>query len=605
MKRSFKQSILSIITLIMVTLSLTQAMPVSAAKQSNPSALTQYINTDGTINLNSGYSGPIDIHNYTVSIDPKRGPIFRPLTASGIWTPLGGGLNNIVHAIAISGTDVIVGGEFTDAGGDGNADYLAKWNGTSWSALGSTSLTNIVLSIATSGTDIYVGGSFTGAGGIANADYIAKWNGTVWSALGSTPLTGSVHAIAVSGTDVYVGGWFLGAGANATYIAKWNGTIWSALGTDLNNGVNAIAISGTNIYVGGAFTNAGGIGSADYIAQWNGTSWSSLGSTPLNNYVYAIATSGANVYAGGTFTNAGGIATGDYLAKWDGTNWSGIGSGLNSTVNSIAISGANIYAGGWFSDAGGLTRADFIAQWNGTGWYPVATSALNTVVNAIAIKNGNVYAGGEFTSAGGNTSANYITIAAPAVTISFPSNDVQDGWVLEKSENSKIGSKVDSTSSTFRIGDDAARKQYRGILSFTTGASIPDNANIISVILKVKKQSSVGGGDPSVILKGFLADIQNGIFGSSGLQTTDFQAAPSRTIDPGKTTAISAVYSLNLTNGRASINIFDTSNGLTQIRLRFGADDNNDSIANYLNLYSGNTTVAEDRPQLVITYTVP
>ena len=39
--------------------------------------------------------------------------------------------------------------------------------------------------------------------------------------------------------------------------------------------------------------------------------------------------------------------------------------------------------------------------------------------------------------------------------------------------------------------------------------------------------------------------------------------------------------------------------------LRFKLDDNNNAIANYLSLYSGNATLAADRPQLVITYIVP
>jgi hypothetical protein len=47
-----------------------------------------------------------------------------------------------------------------------------------------------------------------------------------------------------------------------------------------------------------------------------------------------------------------------------------------------------------------------------------------------------------------------------------------------------------------------------------------------------------------------------------------------------------------------------TNGGLTQIRLRFKLDDNNNALANYLSLYSGNA-LAANRPQLVITYYVP
>ena len=54
----------------------------------------------------------------------------------------------------------------------------------------------------------------------------------------------------------------------------------------------------------------------------------------------------------------------------------------------------------------------------------------------------------------------------------------------------------------------------------------------------------------------------------------------------------------NGSHGRA------TGSGLTQIRLRFKLDDNNDAINNYLSLYSGNAPLAY-RPQLVIEYYVP
>ena len=98
-------------------------------------------------------------------------------------------------------------GGFSDAGGDPNADCVAKWDGTSWSALGTSSLDGDVYAIAINGTDVYVGGGFTTAGGDPNADYIAKWNGVSWSALGATPLNSSnVEAITISGADVYVGG---------------------------------------------------------------------------------------------------------------------------------------------------------------------------------------------------------------------------------------------------------------------------------------------------------------------------------------------------------------------------------------------------------------
>jgi hypothetical protein len=61
------------------------------------------------------------------------------------------------------------------------------------------------------------------------------------------------------------------------------------------------------------------------------------------------------------------------------------------------------------------------------------------------------------------------------------------------------------------------------------------------------------------------------------------------------------IYSIDLSAGNTKINKFATGSGLTQIRLRFKLDDNNNTVANYLSLYSGNAAV-ENQPRLIITY---
>jgi len=44
--------------------------------------------------------------------------------------------------------------------------------------------------------------------------------------------------------------------------------------------------------------------------------------------------------------------------------------------------------------------------------------------------------------------------------------------------------------------------------------------------------------------------------------------------------------------------------GITQIRLRFQKDDNDDAGADYLKIYSGDAP-AVSRPQLIVEYYVP
>ena len=67
-----------------------------------------------------------------------------------------------VTALAVSGSTLYAGGDFTMAGGSA-ANNIAQWNGSSWSALGS-GMNNYVSALAVSGSTLYAGGDFTTAG---------------------------------------------------------------------------------------------------------------------------------------------------------------------------------------------------------------------------------------------------------------------------------------------------------------------------------------------------------------------------------------------------------------------------------------------------------
>jgi predicted outer membrane repeat protein len=193
-------------------------------------------------------------------------------------------------------------------------------------------------------------------------------------------------------------------------------------------------------------------------------------------------------------------------------------------------------------------------------------------------------------------------------SLAFISTGSKDGWVLESSKTSKVGGSISASSTNLRIGDDAAKKQYRSILSFSTGASLPDTAIITKVTLKIRKQSIVGGGNPITAFQGFMVDIRRGYFGTStSLQSSDFQAVLGTTgkaYGPFKPSLVGGWYSIILTSGKNYINKVSSYSGLTQIRLRFKLDDNNNTTANYLSLYSGNAGTSY-RPQLIIEYYIP
>jgi hypothetical protein len=298
---------------------------------------------------------------YPVRIDPTF--------SDANWSSMGGipGADGLVYAAVVDDSgNLYIGGTFNVAG-EVIASCVAKWDGSSWSALGSglSGGGNYprVTALAVSGGDLYAGGSFTTAGGNA-ANNIAKWDGSSWSALGSGTSGGvawepGVSALAVSGSDVYAGGSFTTAGGQgASNIAKWDGSSWSALGSGISGDVYALAVLGGDLYAGGYFTTAGGNAAAN-IAKWDGSSWSALGWGMSGGYydwrpwVTALAVSGSDLYAGGSFKTAGGSEA-NYIAKWDGSSLRALGSGITGDdgwytpvhVAAIAVSGSDLYAGG-------------------------------------------------------------------------------------------------------------------------------------------------------------------------------------------------------------------------------------------------------------------
>jgi hypothetical protein len=168
------------------------------------------------------------------------------------------------------------------------ANYIAKWNGSSWSpweaeAAGWGRVSALAVHDDGGGPALYAAGGFETAGD-AVANGIARWNGSSWSPLGSG--VGYVYALATfddgRGPALYAGGGFQIAGGVTVYgIVKWDGSSWSPLGTGIGGSVFALVVyddgGGPALYAGGSFQTAGGA-PASNIARWDGSSWAPLGS---------------------------------------------------------------------------------------------------------------------------------------------------------------------------------------------------------------------------------------------------------------------------------------------------------------------------------------
>jgi hypothetical protein len=310
------------------------------------------------------------------------------------WAVFGGSLNSTVLAVTQYNSETYVGGSFTIP------STLAKWNGTSWAAVGAgLNGATYVYALTAYNNALYVGGNFTSAGSAgANSGYLAKWDGSNWTTVGNGA-NQVVKCFTTVGSVLYVGGKFTavnntgGQVSGSGCIAKWDGTTWTAVGSGITGSgaeVDAIASMGTDVYVGGKFTTAGST-TVTNIAKWDGSAWSAVGN-PGGTIVYSLASFNGSLYAGGDFG----------VKKWTGSSWVALGTGLtgaNISVLAMINYNGGLTIGGYFQGAGAVSGTANIARWNSTTWFAF-NSTMNGDADAFYVNPAapaTLYAGGTFT----------------------------------------------------------------------------------------------------------------------------------------------------------------------------------------------------------------
>lgn len=331
------------------------------------------------------------------------------------WNPnLSGRVGPSVLALAVAPSGPIyAGGDFNIVGGQTRSNLacldLTTGQPTAWNP----GANNVVRALATSGSVIYAGGDFTNAGG-QTRNYVAAFdtlNGqaSAWNPIASAP----VYALAYGGSFIHVGGAFTNIGGqNRNYIAALSPAFGSAvLGWNPNaNGlVESLAEAGGTLFVSGSFTNIGGQNRNRLAALFtdpnNGAArpWN----PNANNDPVALAlgppSSGVStLYVGGYFTSVGGQSR-SRIAAIDTATASALAWDPNPSVSAnfpsvltLATAGTTVYAGGSFTMIGGQSRSNLAALDATSG----SATAWNVNVlgepEALCIAPGLVCVGGDF-----------------------------------------------------------------------------------------------------------------------------------------------------------------------------------------------------------------
>ncbi|WP_156176289.1 T9SS type A sorting domain-containing protein [Hymenobacter terrenus] len=379
------------------------------------------------------------------------------------------------------------GGTVLTSAGDFDA-FVAKWspvtNSFVWAQRAGGTGGDLATAVAVSGTNVYVAGNFRAStfsgtaidfGGVPLAGpgdgFVARLTdaGTLtWASRGAGEA--SINALAVNGTSLYVAGEFRGtttfgttaltsAGEIDVFVAKLTDTGTSAsytwaqrAGGNFIDQTSALAVNGTDVYVGGFFqlpaTFGGGALTGTpggFMAKLTdaGASGTFVWTQPSGRRVAAVAVSGTSVYAVGDFDPGTAVfgattlsASGSFLTKLTDAgagssyNWalSTGGAGGGVIPQALAVRGTTLYMAGRFfggAAAFGTTslstagKSDiFVAKLTDTGaganftWAQRAGGVNDDQAIALALTNTNVFVAGEFQGPSADFSGTSLTSAA-------------------------------------------------------------------------------------------------------------------------------------------------------------------------------------------------
>lgn len=355
------------------------------------------------------------------------------------WQSLGARTNGPIHSAVAQGGDLVIGGDFTVAGGCA-ANRIIRFDGTQWHAVG-LGLDDRVTVLGTYGTRLIAAGDFQVAGSVF-AQRIAAWDGADWA-----PLAGGLGAGATTmaeyGGKLVVAGAFHAAGTViVNHIAAWDGATWSPLQNGLDDEARTLAVHSGKLVAAGPFTTAG-VAEVRRVAAWDGTAWTPFGDPlPL---VYAQQSYFLCDNAG-TLSLAMHDATHVRVLQWDGAAWRQIvldtglrmlglcsvngrpaaamaspertlihlsngrdsvlleGPGLDGDVLASVMWNGSLVVAGTFSRVGNLAVGG-IARWDGANWHALGGGLAyvdeSHRIRALAVHGSELIAGGSFHQIGG------------------------------------------------------------------------------------------------------------------------------------------------------------------------------------------------------------
>jgi hypothetical protein len=395
------------------------------------------------------------------------------------WVSIGGSLNVNSSDWADDASIAFLGGQpyvaWTERTQTGNAQlYVATWNGTAWTLVGSGPLNqggssgwafHPSLIADSAGNNLYVGWVEQTVLGQKAHVFVSKLTGTSWTALGNAlnadPVNGSAQRVSIGVLNGQpVAAWSeveLGA-LRQVYVAQWSGSTWTQLPGSggppdttpptTPTGLSAAGVSSSQVNL--AWTGANDlVGVAGYFVFRNGSQVGNV-TTVLN-----FQDSGLNPGTTYSYTVAAYDAVGNVSAMSSAAKGTTFGSGANPSVsitspsNAATVSGT-ITVSANATDGAGITGVQFQidgtnlgGQIAGSGpsystsWNTTAVANGGHTVTAIATDTGNRSASSSVTVTVNNTGTSGLVISGVSAG-SITSSGATITWTTNVPASSQV-----------------------------------------------------------------------------------------------------------------------------------------------------------------------
>ncbi|WP_394823630.1 hypothetical protein [Pendulispora albinea] len=322
--------------------------------------------------------------------------------------------------LGVSGSDVLVGGNFGGAGGVASQS-IAVHDGRAWKPAGTAGqgISGKIAAVASAPESCTVYGLAVGthAGGAPLSSLLVRYDDGAWKAA-APPLpekTRCNRMAAGKGDAIALACESRAAADHPSLILVRNDGAWSPLVTEELPKIHDIGYAPD-----GTLWVAGGDGKKAFLAHWEGAKLvPQAGTDAFDGGIYRIAfaphanDSGYDVLAGGFFKNIGTLAA-DRIARWNGTAWSALGEGAGGTVVALAATKDAVYVA---TPNERQPNRKLLARWDGTRWTELATpdnglpapfdKTVHTFTSLLALDGGRLVATGSVWPETGGRNAFY------------------------------------------------------------------------------------------------------------------------------------------------------------------------------------------------------